>query len=66
MEVMLEILSGKNYWQANLNMSSWDKGDVKFSLVNSGKSKLEIIGNKAAMTDLDATQGMINYVLKVL
>lgn len=66
MEVMLEILSGKNYWQANLNMSSWDKGDVKFSLVNSGKSKLEIIGNKAAMTDLGATQGMINYVLKVL
>ncbi len=65
MEVMKEILSGKNYWQSNLQMNDWEKGKVKFKLVNSGSAKLSIIGSKAAMNDVDAKQGMVNYVLKV-
>jgi hypothetical protein len=65
METMKEILSGKNYWQANLNLLQWDKGVIKFSLVNSGHASLKIIGNKSAINDADAKQGLINYILKV-
>lgn len=63
MDIMREVLSGKNFWQANLDTSAWDKGRVLFKMVNSGESKLTIIGNKAAMNDIDAKQGMINYRL---
>lgn len=65
METMKEILAGKNYWQANLQMNDWENGKVKFKLVNSGSAKLQIIGSKAAMNDVEAKQGMINYRLTV-
>ena len=63
MDVMKEILSGKNYWQANLDQNSWNNGHVKYRMVNSGSAKLTLIGNKAAIRDIDASQGMINYRL---
>lgn len=65
METMKEILAGKNYWQANLQINDWEKGKVKFKMVNSGEAKLTIIGSKATMNDIEAKQGMINYILKV-
>lgn len=64
METMKGILTKKNYWQANLQMSDWDNGKIQFNLLNSGSASLKIVGNKAAMGDLDAKQGMINYFLK--
>ncbi len=63
-DTIVEILTGKNYWQANLHEASWRRGIVKFNIQNSGESRVEIIGSKASMTDLDASQGMINYILK--
>jgi len=65
MDTMKEILAGKNYWQANLQMNEWEKGRVRYKLINSGSAKLSIIGSKAAMNDVEAKQGMINYILKV-
>lgn len=63
MDVMREVLAGKNFWQANLDINQWSKGKVLFKMVNSGSSKLTIIGNKAAMNDLEAKQGMVSYRL---
>lgn len=61
---MKEILAGKNFYQANLNDTKWKKGEVYFSLINTGEIELKIIGSKAAINDIDAKQGMINYELK--
>lgn len=63
-EEMKKILSGKNYWQANLNISKWKKGEVEFKLANSGNVDLKIIGNKSGVNDIEAKQGLINYELK--
>lgn len=63
MDTMKEILSGKNYWQANLQEADWKKGKVKYKMINSGSAKLKIIGSKSAIGDIDAKQGMVNYVL---
>lgn len=63
MDIMTKILSGKAYWQANLNLPKWNKGQVSFSMVKAGTARLKIIGNMASMSDLNAEQGMINYDL---
>lgn len=61
---MKEILSGKDYWQANLNIGEWSKGNVNFKFINSGESELKLIGNKSSIEDITAKQGWINYELR--
>ena len=63
MEQMKRILIKKDYWQVNLDKTAWRKGVIKFSFINSGEAKLQIIGSKAAMNDITGSQGMINYRL---
>ena len=63
MEQMKRILIKKDYWQVNLDKAAWRKGVIKFSFINSGDAKLQIIGSKAAMNDITGSQGMINYRL---
>lgn len=63
MEQMKRILIKKDYWQVNLDKTAWRSGVTKFSFINSGDAKLQIIGNKAAMNDITGSQGMINYRL---
>lgn len=64
-QAMLEILAGKNFWQANLDINNWKNGKINYKLVNSGKASITVIGSKAAMDDIEAKQGMINYELKL-
>lgn len=61
---MKEILSGKDYWQANLNIAEWTKGNVNFKFINSGDSELKLIGSKSSIEDVTAKQGWINYELR--
>ena len=61
---MKEILAGKNFYQANLDDAKWKKGTVYFRLVNTGSIELKIIGSKAALNNIDAKQGTINYEIK--
>lgn len=58
-----EILTGKEYWQANLNIADWRKGTVSFSFVKASKAVVKIFGNKSAIGDISAKQGWINYEL---
>lgn len=63
-EQILSILSGKDYWQANLNINKWQKGEVEFKMTSTKKMKILFIGNKSAMNDLNALQGTVNYEIR--
>jgi len=62
-EEIKKILEGKDFFQANLNINEWLKGNVKFKFVKSGKSTLKFIGSKSAIDDTKSKQGWINYEL---
>lgn len=64
LDQMMEILSGKDYWQANLNISKWQKGEVEFKMTSTKSMNIKIIGNKAAVDDIDAKQGLVNYEIR--
>lgn len=64
-EAMVEILAGKNFWQANLDILEWKKGNIKYKMVSSGKASVQIIGSKSAIDDIDAKQGMVNYEVRM-
>lgn len=63
-DTLTEVLSGKKFYQANLNINSWRKGSVYFNILLSGKSNIVFIGNKSAINDIDANHGLVNYELK--
>lgn len=64
LDIVAEVLAGKNFYQANLDINRWKKGEVYFRLLASGKSNVSFIGSKAAIADIDAKQGLVNYELK--
>ena len=64
LEIVEEVLAGKNFYQANLVLSKFLKGEIFFKVLVSGKAKVSFTGSKAAMNDLTAAQGMLNYELK--
>ena len=64
MKIMYNILGGKGYYQANMNLPKLEKGNIEISFVAAGKAKLLLVGNKSPYTDIDAQNGLVNYVLK--
>lgn len=60
---MKEILSGKDYWQGNLDAGEWSKGNLNYDWLSSAAAKLEIIGTKGSTEDISSKQGWINYRL---
>jgi len=64
LEIVEEVLAGKNFYQANLVLSKFLKGEIFFKFLPSGKAKVSFTGSKAAINDLTASQGMLNYELK--
>jgi hypothetical protein len=63
-KIVTEILSGKKFYQANLDLTKWKNGQVYFKLLLSGDANVSFIGSKAAIDDLEAKQGLVNYELK--
>jgi len=63
-DIVTGVLAGKNFYQANLDINRWKKGEVYFKLLLSGESVVSFIGSKAAINDIDAKQGLVNYELK--
>lgn len=61
---MKKILVAKDYWQSNMNINMWSKGNVRFTLVNSGDAELTLDGAKSPATDIGSKQGWINYILE--
>lgn len=63
LDQMINIMSGRKFWQAHLNKTQWRKGDVKFKMVNTQSMNIRIFGNKSAVNDLAARHGTVNYEL---
>jgi hypothetical protein len=64
LDQMKEILTGKDYYQANLNTTEWSKGNLKFKFISSGQAELKVIGSKSAIRDITSKQGWVNYELQ--
>jgi hypothetical protein len=65
LDVVMKILGSKRYYQANMDVSSLKRnGAIKFTMVLSGEAKINFIGTKSAYTNLEASQGTVNYELK--
>jgi hypothetical protein len=62
-EFLKELIAGKKFYQANLNIQKWMKGEVEYNYVSSGKVNLKIFGDKSPLTDITAKQGLVNYLL---
>ena len=63
LDPMIDILAGKNFWQANLDARKWKEGIISYSMFNSGEINLQIIGSKGAIKDIEMKEGMINYFM---
>ena len=64
-EIVAKVLGSKSYYQANMDVASLkSKGTIQFTMVLSGEAKVNFIGTKSAYTNLDASQGTVNYELK--
>lgn len=59
-----EILHKKDFWQANLHIPSFLRGDVKFNILRSRDAKIKFIGNKSVISDINGQHGLLNYELK--
>jgi len=64
MDLMMKILGEKAYYQFNLDLNEVKKGNLKFNAVKSGGGSLKIIGTKSAYTNIDASQGTLNYIIE--
>lgn len=61
--LILSCLSGKKFYQANLNVSRWRSGTILYSTTHITDTSIKIVGSKSATNSLDATQGTVNYEL---
>lgn len=64
MNLILSCLSGKKFYQANLNMTRWRAGKIIFSTTHVTNTTIKITGTKSATNNLDANQGTVNYELE--
>lgn len=65
MDIIKNILGGKKLYQANLQTKKLiDNGEIEFKMLLSGDASVKIIGNKSGYSNIDASQGSINYILK--
>lgn len=62
--LILSCLSGKKFYQANLNMSRWRNGQIAFSTTHVTNTTIKITGTKSATNNIDANQGTVNYELE--
>ena len=64
LSIISNRLSGKKFYQANLDMGRWRRGEIKFSTTHVKDTSIKIIGSKSATNQLEASQGTVNYELK--
>ena len=62
-EAAKALIAGKNFYQANLQDGDWMRGKVFFRITKAGDMKLTFTGSKAATTDIELKQGLVNYLL---
>jgi hypothetical protein len=64
-EIAKKIIGGKKYYQANMNVRALkNEGRIHFDMVQSGETSIVFIGTKSPYTNIEASQGTVNYELK--
>lgn len=58
-----ELVSGKNFFQLNLDESKFKRGQIFFKVKRSSAVQITFTGSKAATNDPAAKQGTVNYLL---
>jgi hypothetical protein len=58
-----ELVSGKNFFQLNLDESKFKRGQIYFNVKRSSAVEITFTGSKAATNDPAAKQGTVNYLL---
>jgi hypothetical protein len=58
-----ELVSGKNFYQLNLDESRFKRGQIYFNVKRSSAVQITFTGSKAATNDIAAKQGTVNYLL---
>ncbi len=58
-----ELVSGKNFFQLNLDESKFKRGEIYFNVKRSSAVQITFTGSKAATNDIAAKQGTVNYLL---
>ncbi len=58
------IISGKNFWQANLNTGAWKHGTIKYNVMPTKNVKIVFLGKKSAPNDITSKQGKLNYFIR--
>jgi hypothetical protein len=66
MLIMEQVISTKDFYQANLKYDEWVKGIIKFSVKKGDTLKLVMMGNKSGYSDLSCSAGKINYELRTI
>jgi len=64
LDILANRLAGKKFYQANLDMARWRRGEIRFSTTHVKETEIKIIGSKSATHQLEASQGTVNYELK--
>lgn len=62
--ILTNRLAGKKFYQANLDMAKWRRGEIRFKTTHVKQTEIKIIGSKSATHQLEASQGTVNYELK--
>lgn len=62
MEQINQLLQSKDYWQVNLNISAWFKGNIRLDFTQASQAEFRF-KSKAAINDFNQSNGWINYEL---
>jgi hypothetical protein len=62
-DIIKELVSGKNFFQLNLDESKFKRGQIFFQVKRSSAVQITFTGSKAATNDPAAKQGTVNYLL---
>lgn len=61
--LLVDLISGKKFYQASLNTNLWNSGQVFYTIAESGNLNLRIVGDKSTYGDIHAGHGLLNYAL---
>lgn len=63
-DIVTQVMVAKSFYQCNLDLNKWKRGEVHFKVLLSGEAYIKFIGSKSAINDIRASQGSVNYELK--
>jgi len=62
-DTIINALSSKKFWQANLDLRAFHNGQIKFKMVSSGTTNMKMKQGKGSMNSVTSEQGRLSYEL---